>query len=1351
MADIFDRLAMQQQQQQQQEPDIFDRLAGGFEMDRQGAIGPAPKPEEQAPDRSIVGPNFSPRAAAEKMLTQIQVRSHGEVEPGAGTLLERVEGAAIRGVGNLGRGMAYAPLHVMDRIRNLSKTKYTGPSYAPVGRTPPKSGPTKQAIGAVQDWYKDFLSGQDKQIEEIYERHPEWATIPPKNFQDLITHPDKLAAAVVESTPLLVAAGLASAGGMPGIGYTLLFTSEGQQAYDQAIADGQTEKTAGDAYVMYGSVAAVLENLQLKGFMRVGKKSYQSVLKRAVGKIGTLKRLTPRIIKESLREAVEEMAQGTWQEATAYLLYGKKPVGGLRGFIDRRAQEGLIAATMTGAAGAAGGGAGGIVGQATNEKEAATLNRAQEIADEIEKSPNMPDDQKKAMLHTLQQTTEQAIGVEKEAGLYEGIVEAAARAGDTTPATSFIPGTQIEYDETKDIFNGKDNLVLFKLNGKEVHSIKLRNAAAAKKMAEDYRDRLSTTPTAQIITEVTKKRVLRKVYSKGFVAKLTSIRNNADNIVAGAGSKESQVKVMKSDLAKIQEHYDNISEDIRDNPELLAELGKIEELLPEYADAINSFTESPSKEGFERIKAVGDQIAEFSNEYGRQAAKTGGVITLKESAKESVEVARIKPSGDVITPTVEPVVQTNLAQLAKVAPIRLTSDSKDTSALLDMFYAERDDKETATKVVATQHQAELTEIMGLKKYGQDAKLMDFAVHVYIDLQNNPDQIKHYDKLTAAQKKVVDLAQNLPPEVQSFADKIIAENKAFGDIAKDQEVIHNSKEYYTAILWGQKEKRPLFKKFGTTTARAKARTLEGILHGWSLGKTLRITGAIEAQKVAHMQVTQAMVDKQVMKLAKDWGLISPKRLEGWVRVEHPNFTTWKFAGKAEPGEAYGQNFFVTKEGTVMERVEMYAEPVLAKKLNNALTGSKLRGIAGIDWLSKWNAIIKQNILMTSFFHHQAYLRSYMAGGRTGFKNLSPVKGYKKGRKAILNYEPEFQQLVRGGLLTGEIQEWNEEDLWQKDTVYSRVARHFEAGEKGLDAVNEIMQQQKDFLFKKLGPYLKVQTALLEYRFQLKKNRGKLERGEITQHDIAKMVADYANDDFGNLNLRRMGRNPTVQHIFQLVTLAPDWTESNIRSMVKAFKGGDEGAIYRALWGRVAFKMGVATIIFNLLMAAGDDKDFIERYQKAWKAGSLRWLDVDITPLYRLLGGSHDKRKYFSLIGHFKDPVKFAIHPVRSAKHKGSVTSRIFLDVITGEDWRSRKFTSFSEILGIDDKGKYKTASRKGGYRRGEEKGGKLRGALTKYSAGGGKPVEYSQALSFILYEARAAQPIQVQNNRRNRRV
>ena len=701
-----------------------------------------------------------------------------------------------------------------------------------------------------------------------------------------------------------------------------------------------------------------------------------------------------------------------------------------------------------------------------------------------------------------------------------------------------------------------------------------------------------------------------------------------------------------------------------------------------------------------------------------------------------IPVQKTEFIGEQPKPNVAKEVQQNMPQKAKIAPIKLTAESKDTSTLLDTFFAERDVKEAAVDITTQQHQTELKRVSGVKKAGVVTQKWDEAIQVYIDLLDNPNQLKYYEKLTPPQKAIVDTAQNLPPNIKAFADKIIAENREFGKVAVDEEVIRNFKENYTARLWEPEPKMRkigLLKKFGTTTARAKGRTLEGILHGWSLGKTLRIKGATSAQNIAHKQVTQAIVDKQVMKMAKDWGLISPQQQEGWVQIEHPNFTNWKFAGQVVAGKVYGRNFFKTRDGMLLERVPMYAEPELAKKLNTALSSSRLRGIGFIDFLSKWNAIIKQNILMTSFFHHQAYLRSYMAGGKTGLKNINPVTAYKRGGEAIRNYTPEVQQLVRGGLTIGKIQDWDEADLRRENTVFSRVARHFKAGEKGLDIVEKIRKKQTDFLFKKMGPQLKMQAALLEYRHQLKKNNAKLESGEVSQHDIAKRVANLINDDFGGLNLRRIGRDPTAQHLFRLTTLAPDWTESNIRSMVKAFRRGDEGAMYRAFWVRIALKMGIATMVFNFLMAAFDDIDFVERYKRAWREGKLRWLDIDVTPIYRALGGKSDKRKYFSLIGHFRDPIKFIVNPVRSAKHKSSVLSRIIMDTATGQDWAGRDFTSFNELIGFGEERK--------SY---EKRLQKYKGRLTKFTVGGAKFLTPKQVPSFLLYELRSAQPIQVQN-------
>lgn len=111
-------------------------------------------------------------------------------------------------------------------------------------------------------------------------------------------------------------------------------------------------------------------------------------------------------------------------------------------------------------------------------------------------------------------------------------------------------------------------------------------------------------------------------YMKGFAARVTAIRNNADNMVAGAGKRPAQVKAMREDLAKIKAHYEGIGEHIAADPVKYAELAEIQQMLPAYEEAVQQFTKSPSKEGFESIKTIGDQIAALGDQYSHKVLPT---------------------------------------------------------------------------------------------------------------------------------------------------------------------------------------------------------------------------------------------------------------------------------------------------------------------------------------------------------------------------------------------------------------------------------------------------------------------------------------------------------------------------------------------------------------------------------------------------------------------------------------------------------------------------------------------------------------------------------------------------------
>lgn len=713
----------------------------------------------------------------------------------------------------------------------------------------------------------------------------------------------------------------------------------------------------------------------------------------------------------------------------------------------------------------------------------------------------------------------------------------------------------------------------------------------------------------------------------------------------------------------------------------------------------------------------------------------------------------------------------------------LTEESKNAANAIEHYWREYDEREFEIDVRTKKNQEQIAHALKkeiyLPKTDIETKDMSLAMMLYIDLKEHPEGHKFAEEFEGHNREVYETSQNLPSEIRKVADRIIEQNRKAGELAVEQGVIKEARENYIAHLWKRTPQyESFFARFRQKTARARRRTMEGgIAEGLSRGMELRIKDVTLASQIAQSQVNQTYVGKKLLQMGKEWGLLSHQQeMPDWIKVDHPGFTTWRYRGTVglgEPGKIKkgdwvkaedrrnlgkvisiedntatvhfvdrqtgketdvelpveslkivrprGAAFYITEEGAVMERVPVYAEPVIGKKLNNIFAPSVIYKIPGAKTITRYNAIIKSTILYTSLFHHQAFLRSYAFGSR----GINPVDAYKKGRQAIMNMEPEVRLLVRNGMTLGRIQDYDPYMLEGENTIWGKVFALTEPTEKVNEWLQNLRRKQERFLFNKLGPYLKAQAGLLELKVGLERNRSAIESGEMTADDVAKSVAVLVNNDFGGLHLGRMGRNNTMQHLMRLMLLAPDWTESNVRSMIDAFRKGETGYMHRMFWGRIAIKGMGATVLFNLLLSAFDDEDFVERYKKAWKEGRLRWLDIDITPIYKAMGGKTDSRKYFSLIGHFRDPVKFVVRPGVSLKHKGSVVSRIIYDFATGQDWAGREFTTIGELTGLSENGK-------------------LSGRLVKWGRGKAQVLEPNQLPSWFIYEARQSMPIPIQN-------
>lgn len=230
-----------------------------------------------------------------------------------------------------------------------------------------------------------------KDIEEYIKRHPEWQGVPAESFVDLITSPRKLGYAIAESIPMLLGAGLMIATGHYTGALSIAYAAEGQDAYDEAFADTGDRDIARKARVIYGIPAAAMEFAQLTLGLKMTKELYRAALGRMALSIGNKivkegsEGIGKRFLMTILKENVEEWAQGTWQEHTMRMLYGKEQRGGLLGFLDRRAMESAVITPLVTATGGVGGAVGfagkAIAAPAEAKKGAPVAKEAVEAAE----------------------------------------------------------------------------------------------------------------------------------------------------------------------------------------------------------------------------------------------------------------------------------------------------------------------------------------------------------------------------------------------------------------------------------------------------------------------------------------------------------------------------------------------------------------------------------------------------------------------------------------------------------------------------------------------------------------------------------------------------------------------------------------------------------------------------------------------------------------------------------------------------------------------------------------------------------------------------------------------------------
>lgn len=638
--------------------------------------------------------------------------------------------------------------------------------------------------------------------------------------------------------------------------------------------------------------------------------------------------------------------------------------------------------------------------------------------------------------------------------------------------------------------------------------------------------------------------------------------------------------------------------------------------------------------------------------------------------------------------------------------------------------------------------------------------------------------------------------------EGLAYAIVEKAKETTAAAKRGGLISTEQEYYISLLWEDTDLRPEFEivDYGMqepTSAggpmarsvgyRAKRRTILGVIHGEMLGKRLTRPGAVESWHRSARRINESLLNRAFIEGLKGIGAIRPidKR-----------------------GRAKGYD-----EITVTGMRGYQAEKWIAKYLNNAMTQFGIKDIENPVYRNYMRLTIaaKHLMLMFGFFHHQAFLRSYLftvqrqdakpgsfkqlfrelgmiakasalsygrAFGWVSKERLEAVASeftpYRVGNASVADRKWWIELGVEEGLT---IQKGNEiagsqagalYDLEDKEAADAWVRKAFDriAGwamsddlkQRAYEFIEKFRRAQFEtaqWLFNSLGANLKAAAYMSEVDELMKKNFDwvKNDTDGSRKRALARKAAMKVNADFGGLNLKaREGkatdyfgyggpRNPRTQMMLRALILAPDWTESNLVTILGMLKGADvlgqpdmlkdiEKNMYRHMWIRVGSRALAIHFVINLLMAGIDpERDLYDLYKEAGffgqegdksipKWSKFRWLDANFS-----LFSPTESNKFVSVLGHFGDPLKwttdfFFDSPIAPLERKGSVAARAVAEFITGADYSGRRFTTFREIMGIDyDAGVYqrKTTLKDGTVMLpGDSKAGKYAGKLSRFS-------------------------------------
>jgi hypothetical protein len=326
---------------------------------------------------------------------------------------------------------------------------------------------------------------------------------------------------------------------------------------------------------------------------------------------------------------------------------------------------------------------------------------------------------------------------------------------------------------------------------------------------------------------------------------------------------------------------------------------------------------------------------------------------------------------------------------------------------------------------------------------------------------------------------------------------------------------------------------------------------------SLGmRSVQLPEDVQEQLLKNPEELKENIANGQIKQMPDGSLVGQRPAYGWEvgdfqAINHPAFRDWNFATNAPDGSP------------VYVKSDLRVHPAAAEFLKRAVgaDGSPIRDLkigdvpVGRKFL-KLSSEGKHLLLSLSPFHlAQEGLRAVMTG-------ISPFGklDFDLDNDAALQYGVSHGLTLGGG---GRTLEDFTEGVSSQSAVINKMP--------GLRTIQGALQH---FLFDRYIPGLKARAykSLFE-RYQKTYS-------DISTTEAAQLAAAHTNELFGGLNYAQMGRSMATQDFLRSTVLAPDWLESEVRSLYRAIDP-KHGAIARQDIARISAIMFGAARVLNLL--------------------------------------------------------------------------------------------------------------------------------------------------------------------------